>query len=1069
MRSGIASLVVVLGASLLPCLSFAQTYSKTETIEYSDNLTSWVLGQVKRTTTNGTEVSRTDYDPTTALPTATYSFGKLEQTVTYNADGTVATVADGNSNVTHLSNYKLGIPQRIDFPATLDQPSGTSISADVNDLGEILSVVDANGAKTCYGYDPMGRVNLIQYPSETTLGQCGGSWNQTQMSFSSNYPAADGLPAGQWRQRVITGNSMTETLFDSLWRPVVKQTYDMSNVNATISQVVTRYDANGRVAFVSYPQRTVDSSITNTWADLTQTPNALGTTTAYDALDRVTSVTRDAEAGVQDVTTTRYLPDFETEVTDPNHNVTTTAYLTYDEPTTEWPVQVDAPEGVTQIISRDAYGKPRTITQSGLYNGTETDTVTKTLVYDIYERLCRTNEPESGDTVIFYDGANNIQHTAAGLAIPSSASACGREVVPTAAETTFTYDAMNRLKTVEPPVGTQSTSYNYSPAGDVTWANSGNAIWENHYNSRRLLTSETLHLVGQDDRTLGYSYDAYGHLSQLTYPGGETVNYAPDALGRPTQVGNYASGIGYFPNGQVKQFTYGNGTSYVASQNTRQLLSNFSYGSAAGALNLSEDLHYDPDANITSVDDLVNGQRSKSFQYDGLNRLTQAVASGLWGTESYRYDALNNLRVRVSGGQTATYNYDPSKTLLVSISGGLTPASFVYDTRGNEINKNGVALQFDAKNQLTQITGVDNYQYDASGRRVQKTSASGVSTYPLYNHAGQLLYQYAPGLAASTNFIYLGTRAIARHQSLQLTAPNAVSFDSNPNNGNYTVSWGAVPGATSYNLQESANGGAWSTVYTGSATSAAMSDKPGGSYVYQAQGCAQGTCGAWTGSETLGVRPPLPTVSGPTTLVFGTYTVSWSGASGATAYDVQESFNGGAWSTIASAITASSLSVSRPNGGTYAYQVQASNMWGSRGWSAPATVSVTQVPATPTNFAFGTDSNGNAVLTWDAMPWATTYQLTVYGTNGNVGTYTYTVGQPSFNVPAGNYKVEQLAACSIAGCSAPAQVSGGGYLGNTAASGSGSMKAGRRRQANTPPATSGCSATRCSAVIGGTP
>ena len=213
----------------------------------------------------------------------------------------------------------------------------------------------------------------------------------------------------------------------------------------------------------------------------------------------------------------------------------------------------------------------------------------------------------------------------------------------------------------------------------------------------------------------------------------------------------------------------------------------------------------------------------------------------------------------------------------------------------------------------------------------------------------------------------------------------------------------------------------------------------------------------------------MPTVSGPTDLVFGTYTVSWTAAAGASGYNVQESVNGGAWNTIASATTATSISRPGTAGGTYQYQVAAWNNYGSRGWSAPATVAVTQVPATPTNFAFGTGSNGNPVLTWDAMPFATTYQLTVYGTHGNLGTYVYTVGQPSFNVPAGNYKIEQLAACSIAGCSAPAQVSGSGFLGDTATGSGGAVTKGRPRFDTSAPASSGCTATLCTAVIGGNP
>jgi uncharacterized protein RhaS with RHS repeats len=103
-------------------------------------------------------------------------------------------------------------------------------------------------------------------------------------------------------------------------------------------------------------------------------------------------------------------------------------------------------------------------------------------------------------------------------------------------------------------------------------ASSGISAWSAIYNKRGQPTSETLTLIGQPAKTLAYAHDAYGSLSQLTYPNGEVVAYALDALVRPTRVGNYLSGIGYFPNDKVAQATLGNGALYVAEQNDRQLL-----------------------------------------------------------------------------------------------------------------------------------------------------------------------------------------------------------------------------------------------------------------------------------------------------------------------------------------------------------------------------------------------------------------------------------------------------------------------------------------------------------------
>ncbi|TPG08491.1 hypothetical protein EAH88_09545, partial [Rhodanobacter glycinis] len=797
----------------------------------------------------------------------------------------------------------------------------------------------------------------------------------------------------------------------AMLRPVLSD----SDIGGSVqTSTLGTYDAKGQKVFGSYPSATA--------LTFTQTPAAAGIqgiATTYDALGRVTQTQQDSELGTL-TSSTAYLSGARQQITDPKGNVTTTSYQVFDSPSYNAPILVQAPAGITQAIARDLYGNPLSISQSGLY-GTESDSVTKTLIYDAYHRLCRTTEPESGSMVMAYDGANNLAWGAQGLAI--TGTGCGQEQVATAAQTAHTYDAMNRVLTILPPSGTQSTQYHYTPLGQPDSVVSGISTWSGTYNFRGMLTGESLQLVGQNAWGLGYAHDAYGSLSLVHYPDGENVSYAPDALGRPTQAGSYATGIGYFPNGQVSQFAYGNGTAYAAEQNARQMLSNFSYGPGSTA-QLSEDLSYDANGNITTVADLTGGPRAKSFGYDALNRLTSANAASLWGTQAYTYDALNNLRTLQSGSQTSSYHYDTTNKLASISSGATTLTSYLYDNRGNVTGKNATNLVFDQKNQLTQIVGSDTYAYDASGRRVSKT-AGGITTYYFYSQAGQLMYQWAPGSALSTSFVYLGSKLVGDNESVSLSAPATIGFDANPNNGSYTVSWGAVPGADGYALQESYNSGAWTTVYSNNAPSVVMAGKSGGSYVYQARACAGAVCTPWTGSATLGVRPALPSLTVPGGTINGTYTVSWTAPVGATGYDVQERLNSGAWTTIASNTAATAISRPGTTSGSYTYQVSANNAYGSRGWAGSNAVTVDTtygvVPTAPASLTVPASSNtGGVTLSWSASNLTTRYvveQSSNGGTNWT-GIYNSSGTSTALSGLADGSYVFHVQACNAYGCSA---------------------------------------------------
>jgi RHS repeat-associated protein len=550
------------------------------------------------------------------------------------------------------------------------------------------------------------------------------------------------------------------TDFDAMLRPILSDSAIGSSVQ---SSMLVNYDARGQTIFASYPSGTA--------LNFTSSPTMAGSRSSYDALGRLTQVQQTSELGTL-TSSTAYLSGARQQVTDPKGNVTTTSYQVFDSPSYDAVTKVTAPEGINQTITRDVYGNPLSIRQYGSSGGYSQD-LTKTLTYDSYHRLCRATEPESRSTVIAYDNANNLAWSAQGLAI--SGSGCGQEQVTAAAKTTRNYDVMNRVLSLNPPAGTQSTLYTYDALGHMATNISGINIQSYAYNARGLLTSEGLWIPSSGLAwTLGYSHDAYGNLATVSYPG-ESVAYAPDALGRATEAGNYAHGLQYFPNGSEANYTLGNGIIALVGQNTRQLTANLSYGLGANP-KFSEDYRYDANGNITTVNDLINGQNNQNLGYDGLNRLTSASAPNAWGTETYAYDALNNLRKKLTGGYTFDLNVDANNRLVSSTVGGNVFASYVNSDAGNRMATNfwGTTTNytFDAKNQLLGIPGVVSYAYDAAGRRVMKTPAAGgtaAASYSFYNQSGQLMYAYDAASGQSTNYVYLNGKLIARHAGSTVT------------------------------------------------------------------------------------------------------------------------------------------------------------------------------------------------------------------------------------------------------------------------------------------------------------
>ncbi len=207
------------------------------------------------------------------------------------------------------------------------------------------------------------------------------------------------------------------------------------------------------------------------------------------------------------------------KVTNPRGQATTTRHLAYDQPSYE-PLTLQHPEGVVTEIQRDTLGKPLAITRRSA-DGSQS--LTRRYVYDGYQQLCKTIEPETGATVQDYDGRQRAVVGRHGL---TSTTDCNRsEALASGRAVKRSYDAANRLSTLIFPDGRGNQNWSYAPDGLPAEISTQNdparpmVVNRYQYNRRRLLSGETLQHPDLGSLSLAYGYDANGTLASNIYRG----------------------------------------------------------------------------------------------------------------------------------------------------------------------------------------------------------------------------------------------------------------------------------------------------------------------------------------------------------------------------------------------------------------------------------------------------------------------------------------------------------------------------------------------------------------------
>ena len=679
--------------------------SKTTTFAYYHNLPKWIVLPQRETIEGAGQTYRNYFDNGLVENESTYGVARFFE---YDAEGNLTRSQDGYGRGVSYSDYYRGVPQQE------EHEEGVTIARVVNGDGTIAEETNGRGHTSQYQYDDLLRIEKITPPINSA----------TDIAWPN---------AG--KKRVLTRGGLTdEREYDGFGREIKR------TISGEEPIVYTKaYDVEGRLIFESYPNSNE------------------GVEYEYDALGRVTR--RNEPEGK--VETYNYLQgSHRVRVTDGRNNVKTFHYRSFGDPDQADLVLIEAEEGVTTEINRDKLGNITRVAQNG---------VERTFEYNDSFFLTKENHPELGEVDITVDAVGNVIGRKVGgqetlydyddlyrltlVQYPSKLDSCFNPCVveSRAMQDLFSYDEENNTTSVIKRELVESTHGNGS-----TYTTQEDVAWSYNYNENNSLLGEQL-TAADEIFQLAYSYNLQDSLNSITYPSGLVLAYSPDAYGRPTQVGAFATNVQYHPGGQLSQWQSANGTTTTIALNARQLPSQIQAAGSQPWVDLS--YTYDANNNIVQIADAVRSGLTNTLAYDGLDRLI--TASGQWGNGAISYDAVGNIDSKTIGSQQLIYTYN-TNNLLTDVTGAAQLYNFVYDEYGNVVDNGSHQFNYDDAGNLL---GLSNdsiaFYYDGNNRRTVEIKDD-KARFTLYGQNGRLMYESDTIKGAKREYIYLGNQQVAR-------------------------------------------------------------------------------------------------------------------------------------------------------------------------------------------------------------------------------------------------------------------------------------------------------------------
>ena len=286
--------------------------------------------------------------------------------------------------------------------------------------------------------------------------------------------------------------------------------------------------------------------------------------------------------------------------------------------------------------------------------------------------------------------------------------------------TQFTRDPMGRLLTKTLPDGSE-VRYQYDESGHLTAVDDGRRPLHYAYDAAGRLVAEH-----QSFATLRYAYNAAGQLEKCKLPDANLLTYrylrggllqGIDLNGSPLTQHDYHQGLE-----TRRQLGALHSLSQYDEQGRLREQKVQINRPAPHAFKVQRRYHYDAAGNLSQLEDSHKG--SKQFFYDPLDRLTQVKGVV---DEQFSHDIAGNLLSQFAKEQNHALTEMQGNRLTFH-----SDCHYEYDGFGNLITeargKNQQLITrytYDCQHRLIKLEKHDGtiaeYQYDAFGRRIQKT------------------------------------------------------------------------------------------------------------------------------------------------------------------------------------------------------------------------------------------------------------------------------------------------------------------------------------------------------------